>query len=93
MVDISKKSQKNHTRTDIDQLINDAIFPDSQVDTPGKANWQNINISLVTYATTLQKANTSSTIQFYNLSQNAVTLNILASHDIDKLDSFPNLDN
>ena len=56
------KSQKYHTRTAIDQITNDTIFPDFYVDIFGRANWYNINTSLVTYAVTLQKLNTPSTI-------------------------------
>ena len=62
MVTISKKSQKYHTRTAIDQITNDTIFLDFYVDIFGRANWYNINTSLVTYAFTLQKLNTPSTI-------------------------------
>ena len=70
------KSQKDNTRTAIDQIINDIIFPDSKIERPSRANRHNINTPLVTYAADLQKANTTSTIQFHNPSQNAVKRNI-----------------
>ena len=78
------KSQKDHTRTSIDQIVNDKILPDFQVDKPGRSNRHNINTSLIIYTAALQKLNAPSTILFHN---------IRASYDIDTLCSFLNLDN
>ena len=86
-----KKSQKDNARIAIDQIINDTIFPDSQVTKPGRENRHNINASLVTYVDTFQKTNTPSTIQFHHPPQNTVKGNIRASYGINQLDSFPNL--
>ena len=35
---IAKTTQKDHTRTSIDQIINNIIFPESQVDKSGREN-------------------------------------------------------
>ena len=73
---IVKKSQKDHTRTSIDQIINNTIFPESQVDKSGRENQYNINTSLVTYASALQQANTPTTIQCHKPPQNTIKRNI-----------------
>ena len=52
---VVKKSKKDQTRTDIDQIITDTIFPDSQVDKPGWSNCHNIKSVLVSCAAFLQK--------------------------------------
>ena len=50
-----KKAQKDNTRRAIDNVINETLFPDSQTERPGRSNIHNINFSLVTYTTVLQK--------------------------------------
>ena len=63
---IVKTSQKDQTRQEIDQVINNTIFHEFQVAKPGRSNRHNINSVLVSYATALQKETTSTTIQFHN---------------------------
>ena len=87
------KFQKDNARTPIDQIINNTIFPESQVEKPSRANRHNINTSLVTYATILPQANTPISIKFYNLPENTVKRKIQASYDIAKIDTFPNIEN
>ena len=58
-----KKVQKDQTRRSINNIINEKLFPDSQTERPGRLNRHNINSSLVTYAVSLQKESTLSTIQ------------------------------
>ena len=62
MVSNSKKARKDQTRQEIDQVINDTIFPDSQIDKPGQSNRHNINSVLVYYAAALHKEATPTTI-------------------------------
>ena len=93
MLLLVKKFQKDNTRTVIDQIINDTIFPESQVDKPGRANRYNINISLAIYVASPQQANVPTSIQFHNPPQNIVKHNIRASYNIDKIDTFFNLEN
>ena len=50
---IVKKSQKDQARQEIDLVINNTIFPESQVAKPGCSNRHNINSVLVSYAVAL----------------------------------------
>ena len=89
MVSRSKKVQKERARNDIDQIINDIIFPESQVEKPGRYNRHNINLVLISYAYALQKEATSTTIQFQNTQQHVVKRKIKASYDLENKYSFP----
>ena len=88
---VVKKSQKDQARNDIDQIINDTIFPDYQVDTPGRSNRYNTNTVVVTYTAILQKEATPTTIQFQNLPQYTVKQHIRSSYDLENIDSFPTI--
>ena len=59
---IVKKARKDQARQEIDQVINDTIFPDSQINKPGRSNRHNINSVLVSYTAALQKEATPTTI-------------------------------
>jgi len=50
---IVKKAKKGKARQEIDQIINDIIFPDSHGEKPGRSNRHNINSVLVSYAVAL----------------------------------------
>ena len=86
---IVKKSRKDQARQEIDQVINDTIFPDSQVDKPGRSNRHSINSVLVSYTAALQKEATPTTIQFHNPPQHTVKRHIRASYDVDNPNTFP----
>ena len=90
---IVKKSRKDQARQEIDQVINDTIFPDSQVEKPGRSNRHNINSVLVSYAAALQKEATPTTIQFHNPPQHTVKRHIRASYDVDNTTTFPAIGN
>ena len=92
-LDIVKKAKKDQTRTDIDQIINDTIFPDSRTEQPSRSNRHNINYVLVSYAVALQKETTPTTIQSHNLQQHAVKRHIQASYDIDNINTFSDIGN
>ena len=93
MVSNSKKARKDQTRQEIDQVINDTIFPDSQIDKPGQSNRHNINSVLVYYAAALHKEATPTTIYFHNPPQHTVKRHIRASYDVDNLTNFPTIGN
>ena len=57
-----KKIQKDQARRAIDTVINETLFPDSQTEKLGRSNRHNIKSSIVTYAASLQKESTPSTI-------------------------------
>ena len=78
-----KKSRKYQVRNVIDIVINEKLFPDSQIERAGRSNRHNINSSLVTYAASLQKESTPFTIQFLQPPQNAYKRQIPASYDIE----------
>ena len=88
-----QKIKKSQAKQEIDQVINDTIFPDSQVDKPGRSNRHNINSVLVSYAAALQKEATPATIQFNNLPQHTVKRHIRASYDVDNPKTFPTIGN
>ena len=90
---IVKKARKDQARQEIDQVINDTIFPDSQIDKPGRSNRHNINSILVSYAAALQKEATPTTIQFHNPPQHTVKRHIRASYDVDNPKTFPTIGN
>ena len=89
----SKKARKNQTRQEIDQVINNTIFPDSQIDKLGRSNRHNINSVLVSCAVALQKEATPTTIQFHNPPQYTVKRHIRASYDLDNPNTFPTIGN
>ena len=62
MASNSQKIKKNQAKQEIDQVINDTIFPDSQVGKPCRSNRYNINSVLVSYTVALQKEATPTTI-------------------------------
>ena len=88
-----KKSQKYQARKEIGIVINETLSPDSQTERPGRSNIHNINSSPVTYAASLQKESTPSTIQFFQPPQNAYKRQIRASYDIENGASFPVIHN
>ena len=90
---IVKKSRKDQARQEIDQVINDTIFSDSQINKPGRSNRHNINSVIVSYAAALQKEATPTTIQFNNLPQHTVKRHIRASYDVDNPKTFPTIGN
>ena len=90
---VVKKSQTDQLRRSIDTVINKILFFDSQTEIPGQSSRHNINSSLVTYATALQKESIPSTIQFLNSPPNAYERHIRASYDIGNADSFPAINN
>ena len=93
MVSHCKKSKKDQARQEIDQIINDTIFPDSQIEKPGRSNHHNINSVLVSYAAALQKEATPTTIQFHNSPQHVVKRHIRASYNVDIINVFPAIGN
>ena len=90
---IVKKSRKDQARQEIDQVINDTIFSDSQIDKPGRSNRHNINSVLVSYAAALQKQATPTAIQFHNPPQHTVKRHIRASYDVENPNTFPTIGN
>ena len=88
-----KKARKDQTRQEIDQVINDTIFPDSKIDKPSRSNRHNINSVLVSYAVALQKEAILTTIQFHNPPQHTVNRHIRASYDVDNPNTFPTIGN
>ena len=50
------------TYNDINKIINNTIFLDSQIEKPGRSNRHNINFVLVSYAVALQNEATPTTI-------------------------------
>ena len=63
MVGHSKKKYKqDQARTDIDQIINNTIFPDSQIKKIVRSDRHNINSVLISYNVVLQKESTPTTI-------------------------------
>ena len=90
---IVKKARKDQARQKIDQIINDTIFPDSQICKPGRSNRHNSNSVLVSYAAALQKETTPTTIQFHNPPQHIVKHHIGESYDVDNTTTFPVIGN
>ena len=90
---IVKKTKKDQARQEIDQIINDTIFPNSQVEKPGRSNHNNINSVLVSYAEARQKEAITTTIQFHNSPQYAIKRNIQASYNVDNINVFPAIGN
>ena len=90
---VVKSSQKEQARNNIDQIINDTIFLESQVETAGRFNRHNINSVLVTYTAALQKKATPTTIHFQNPPQYAVKRHIRVSYDLGFKDAFPTTGN
>ena len=93
MASHSQKIKKYQTRQEIDLVINNKMFPDSQVAKSGRSNRHNINSVLVSYAATLQKEATSTTIQFHNSPQHTVKRHIIACYDDDNITAFPVIGN
>ena len=88
-----QKIKKSQAKQEIDQVINDTIFPDSQVDKPGRSNRHNINSVLVSYAAALQKEAIPTTIQFHNPPQHTVKRHIRVSYYVDNPNTFPAIGN
>ena len=85
--------RKDQARQEINQVINDTIFPDSQIDKPGRSNRHHINSVLESYAAALQKEATPTTIQFHNPPQHIVKRHIRASYDVDNPNTVPIIGN
>ena len=93
MASYRKKSQKTQARQEIDLVINNTIFLESQVAKPSHSNRHNIISVLVSYAVALQKETTPTTIQFHNPPQYTVKRHINASYDVDNITAFPAIGN
>ena len=89
---IVKQSKKDQVRQEIDLVINNTIFTNSQVAKPGRSNRHNISSVLVSYAAALQKEATPTTIQFHN-PQHTVKQHIRVSYDVDNISSFSAIGN
>lgn len=90
---IVKKSQNDQARQEIDLVINNTIFPDSQVVNSGRSNRHNINSVVVSYVAALQKEATPITIQYHNPPQHTVKRHIRASYDLDNITAFAAIGN
>ena len=69
-----KKAKQDQARQKIDPIINDTIFPDSQVEKSGRSNHHNINSVLVSYTVSFQ-------IEVTRLSFNSTTHPNIQSND------------
>ena len=90
---IVKKVRRYQARTDIDKIINDTIFPDSQIEQPGRSNRYNINSVLDSYAVALQNEGTPTAVKFHNPPQHTVKRHIHASYDVDNINTFSDIGN